>query len=390
MKQVKRNILVWVWLVAGVLVTVGIEERARATNQGDVLHVANNGMDSLVCGSKANPCRSISQAITNASAGNTLLVGPGRYGDLNRDGDFDDPGEEAARLNCGFTGAVICVDKRLNILSTNGAHVTVLDAAGANVTGLVNVVAIITDRVNFGDTNRGFTIRGSRFYGLRVAGADNVRVVGNVANNNGDIGFIFDAINGPIRARDNLASGASIAGFLISSFGGRVILTNNTAAGNDVGFEITGSARHVVENNTASHNNLDGFAMAGDGYIVRDNTASSNNLIGFHVNGQGHIFHRNTAVGNQGAGFYFNVGAANNTFNTNNIFGNLGDSSNCGLINNSGNPVHATNNFWGAASGPGLDPADNASSGCDISGDTIVEPFATKPFKQRSGPGLVS
>lgn len=56
------------------------------------LVVANNGTDSSSCGSSVSPCRSISQAIENASSGETIWVGPGIYGDLSGDGNFDAPG----------------------------------------------------------------------------------------------------------------------------------------------------------------------------------------------------------------------------------------------------------------------------------------------------------
>ena len=40
--------------------------------------------------------------------------------------------------------------------------------------------------------------------------------------------------------------------------------------------------------------------------------------------------------------------------------------------------LNATNNFWGAATGPGDDPADEA---CDPSSAvTIIVPFANKEF----------
>ncbi|HWQ69060.1 MAG TPA: hypothetical protein VN494_03740 [Patescibacteria group bacterium] len=45
--------------------------------QAATLYVANNGMDSGTCGAQAEPCRSITQTITNASDGDTVIVGPG-------------------------------------------------------------------------------------------------------------------------------------------------------------------------------------------------------------------------------------------------------------------------------------------------------------------------
>jgi hypothetical protein len=76
------------------------------------------------------------------------------------------------------------------------------------------------------------------------------------------------------------------------------------------------------------------------------------------------------------------------------IFGNVGErlfspftpTPNCGVVNDSGATVDATRNYWGAASGPGDDPADNAGpgSGCDLNGVTVTEPFAKRPFNGHS------
>ena len=47
---------------------------------------------------------------------------------------------------------------------------------------------------------------------------------------------------------------------------------------------------------------------------------------------------------------------------TSNIFGNGlagGAAANCGIENDSGGTVDASDNYWGAASGPGVEPADS-------------------------------
>jgi hypothetical protein len=64
--------------------------------QAATLSVANNGLDSDTCGASAAPCRSISQAIAHANEGDTLMVGPGRYGDLNGNRILGEEGEEPA------------------------------------------------------------------------------------------------------------------------------------------------------------------------------------------------------------------------------------------------------------------------------------------------------
>jgi hypothetical protein len=69
------------------------------------------------------------------------------------------------------------------------------------------------------------------------------------------------------------------------------------------------------------------------------------------------------------------------TMTDNNIFGNGTTGSNCGVLNISGIALTVPNNFWGAASGPGLDPADAIEEGCGGHPyPTLVDPVATKPF----------
>jgi hypothetical protein len=71
------------------------------TYAGKKLFVTARAVDSAVCGSRFEPCRSISQAIENAKDGDHIFVGPGYYGDINMDGDFNDPGDEKAQLGFG-------------------------------------------------------------------------------------------------------------------------------------------------------------------------------------------------------------------------------------------------------------------------------------------------
>jgi len=71
----------------------------------------------------------------------------------------------------------------------------------------------------------------------------------------------------------------------------------------------------------------------------------------------------------------------------NNIFGNAVATlsiaglvePNCGILNASGNSPQATDNFWGAVTGPGADPADTVGGACDQNGSsTVNKPFATE------------
>ena len=77
------------------------------------------------------------------------------------------------------------------------------------------------------------------------------------------------------------------------------------------------------------------------------------------------------------------------TVTGNNLFGNnAGVSSsgftNCGLLNDSGAQVTATGNFWGAAGGPGPDPADDV---CNDGGSTTATAlFAATEFTVNTFP----
>ena len=89
------------------------------------LYVRNSGLDSAHCGGAQSACRTINQAIVNAAAGDSIWVGPGRYGDLNGDGDLEDPGEEHLK-HIGFDLCMICIRKPIHLYSLFGPDVTVI------------------------------------------------------------------------------------------------------------------------------------------------------------------------------------------------------------------------------------------------------------------------
>ena len=88
-------------------------------------HVATNGLDTPGCGSRSQACRSISHAIGLASAGDTISVGPGRYGDADADGFFNRPGDEWAEQGSGCY-CVLNINKPVRVISTDGALATMI------------------------------------------------------------------------------------------------------------------------------------------------------------------------------------------------------------------------------------------------------------------------
>jgi len=151
--------------------------------QAATLTVANNGVDSDICGSSAAPCRSISQAIAHANEGDTLMVGPGRYGDLNGNRILGEVGEEPAAFGGRCDLCMIHINKRLTLKSSNGAAVTVIDAGGVEI----RAVLIEADGVVFGGRGQGFTIANAGSTGFVVYSSHDVTVVGNIAIHNESI-----------------------------------------------------------------------------------------------------------------------------------------------------------------------------------------------------------
>lgn len=328
-----------------IAVTLALAAGIFAAMPGSVaagtVNVGSNGIDHAACGKRQDPCRSISQALSLARDGDQILVGPGRYS----------PAEEAAEPGFGCF-CMIRVSKQVAIESTDGAEVTLLDAEGADL----RAVLIEADGVIFGSPRRGFTVTRARREGVLLEGSvTNVRIAGNTATLNGSNGNNAFFIQGSNNiATKNVAQHNSRAGFGVAGSGQRV--TRNVASNNLVGFEVT--ATGVFRHNSAVGNAIHGLDLS--------------------VIGQIEVQH-NDFVENGGLGIWAKRATE---VTENNIYGNNG-SGNCGLQNDV--PfLSAINNYWGAATGPGPDPADTV---CDSVGSiTTTLPFATRPFRVRSTP----
>jgi hypothetical protein len=303
--------------------------------------VANNGVDSPTCGKLGSPCRSISQAIQNAVAGDTITVGPGRYGDLNGNGTFTDAGDEAAEVNTGCH-CLVKVNKAVKIYSRNGADVTVLDAGGNSIA----VVDVQATGAIFGTRLKGFTLTGAG--GSTVQGA----------------GLVIDANVNNVIVGGNRAVANAAYGFYVN---------DNTTFDQFIG-------------NVAVANQGDGFAMSGVNHVFNGNAATANAGSGFNVlSGSNLMFTHNVTAGNIDGLSDMSIDATSGTltYNSfvgnrdvgilmsspffaitkNNIYGNVGPGGdNCGLENTTGS-ISAPGNFFGAATGPGPDPADDVCVG---------------------------
>ena len=336
-------------------------------------HVANNGVDSPNCGRRSSPCRTITQGIVNSTAGDLVLVGPGLYGDLNGDcaggGTFPQEDEEFGSEFCR-SPAGVCLNKAVTVASVAGPEATVIDGCGYTF-----VVEILASDSTFGLPHRGFTLLNGLGSGVQLEAPSNVTVSGNIARPDpafrGGHGFVV-ALGRNHRLVGNLARDGAF-GFRIFGLGVRV--TDNIAVSNQSGFG-------------GGHDNI-GFQFANLETFVARNSAIAND-IGFDVRGAGHVLSGNSAIGNQYYGirlrdFFIGLGASPSVERSN-IFGNnsvpLDGNVNCGIANETNLDVNATNNFWGAPTGPGPNrPRSPRSVG---GGQIIVEPFATTEIPIRS------
>jgi hypothetical protein len=371
-----------------ILLAVALD--SQADEGGITGHVANNGADSTSCGTKVDPCRSIGRAIQKASDGDTILVGPGFYGDANSDGDFADLGDELLDAT-SFPGVcLVCVNKRVRLLSTHGADLTIIDGSGTESFGGVEGVSILVPGVSFGAESHGFTVKAFGGMGVLVQPtAGDVSVEGNHASGSG-VGFTIWVGQGLTRVRSNLATNNSSYGFFVALGGvgpGSARIVDNAAKSNlAYGFVIesgAGPAYSVVGNVAAS--NGGGFSIDGIGHLVRRNIAINNNQA-FGIEGENSRYIRlvgNSIIGNRVGMIILPDVPGPIDIHRSNLYGNVGGGSssepNCAITNQSAARIDARNNFWGLPSGPGPDPADEACN-ASAEGEILVEPFATKPF----------
>lgn len=349
------------------------DEDDAAAHTGTTWRVANNGVDSADCGSRQRPCRTITQGIENAARGDLVLVGPGLYGDV--DGSCEFPQTADADEEFGFqvcadvpntnpSGARICLNKAVTVASVAGAESTIVDACGSSF-----AVVVFGSDSRFGLPQRGFTLLNSTGAAVSVSAPSNVTVGGNIAVPASGAGFQLESGMNH-RLVGNLARNAS-RGFIAvnASPTSGLRMTDNVAVSNLTGF----------------------FLLSENVLVVRRNVATGND-VGFTLSGSGHILRQNSAVGNRNYGILIEHAVADGppiAVTQNNIFGNnkvaLAGNVNCGVLNETEAVVAATNNFWGAATGPGANPADDA---CDVGGGQIIhDPFAPRQFALSRKPG---
>ncbi len=314
--------------------------------EAETLFVAGNGIDDAFCGSPNHPCRSISQALVYAGLHDTIIVGPGHYGDANHDG-LGGPGDERAEDGSGCD-CLIKIDKPITIESSDGPATTVIENPLSHPLPSF-LVGITSPDVVFGGPGRGFTLSMRRRNGINVTAPHSVTVAGQVATGGG-VACIAEGANHT---------------FL-----------RNLVIGSAIGFMISGT-EHKIISNVVTANDSSGIRVQGTGHQLIGNVSTANAAHGLEVVGTGHLVKRGAFLGNNGAGVLA-VGS-DLTITESNVFGNNYNLGNCGVYYSSENQgvLDARRNFWGNQDGPGPDPADRVCG----PGPIITDPPSMVEFQ---------
>ena len=255
----KRFVLMMVFLFDVTFSSAGLAK---------TLTVANNGTDSPSCGGSGVPCRSISQAILNASNGDNVVVGPGEYG--NR--------EFGPATGC----CAIVIDKEVSITARDGATATVINVRD---TGRWPVI-ITASNALFGGKNKGFMVVADTnppFSGIFVKeGTSAVTVQGNTF-----VGF---------------GRGIDVAG-------DNGIIANNVVTENGEGLDIHGNNNTAIENIANGNPGVGGIVVGGNGHVISRNICNANTFTGIRVTtGSGHQITDNSVIGNGNEGILLESG----------------------------------------------------------------------------------
>ncbi len=342
----------------------------------NTIHVANDGTDSAGCGAATQPCRSISAGITAAVAGDTVLVRPGRYGDLDGDDALGGIGEEMGHYN-----GTVHLNKAIKVLSTRGAGATVIKG----ISTLPIVVYIDADGAQFGERNQGFTVTGASSFGVSNNNMSTGKIAGNTAHAL-VAGFYIGSQGQEVEVSHNTAvnnSGWGIVGASSGDTAGSTFIHHNTVIGtaNSSGIQVSAKGAHRVIANHVSGNYIGIDVGVGPSRVAQN--IVTDNWHGVAYGGQclfctpapagTPTIVRNSVVGNGWSALWVShLAEFPLAFRQNNLFGN---GQGCAIATSTTVQIDARQNYWGSSTGPGYTaPANGVCSTNDVVRTT---PFAT-------------
>lgn len=277
------------------------------------LFVSTHGSDSSTCGRWSDPCLSIGQAVTNADAGNRIIVLPGTYAEMvTVDKPLSLQGIHATIDATGQNNGILLQGPGASGSNVNGF--TIENAIGEGIlASLVDGVRISRNEIMHND--QGVTtanaypecqaqgaIPGDCGEGLHLQATTNSAVLGNdVSENAGGILVSDDiaATHGNLIAGNKVSDNKPDCGITVPAHNPAAgvydnTITHNWVTGNGEGgvliaVGVPGGAAH---DNRVTHNYLAGNGFAGvtihahfpgsnlDNNVIQDNFIATNNVTG--------------------------------------------------------------------------------------------------------------
>lgn len=314
------------------LLSLSFVVTSAVTASAASIYVASHGTDSGSCGTKTDPCRTINQGIDQASVGGTIIVGPGKYGDLDGDGILGEAGEETPGT-VGLQDCMIAIDKQVTLVSSAGAWSTSLDPGTAP--SLDATVCLGTTGTVFGAYGKGFSVESPQF---AYAGV-----------------FSITGANGSVVAGSQVHCATPGTYGLVMTHDNAQLLSSRAAGGCYIGIFVSGSGA-VLKGNAAMKNTA-GFAVTGADAVL-DSNVSNGNYYGMSLGVTNLTMTRASVMDNTAYGIATGMGTTGSIRGSNIVGNGVGGMPlNCGVYAD-GSAVTMDGNWWGAASGPGSDPAD--------------------------------
>jgi hypothetical protein len=413
-----RGTLALLVVVMGLLVLPGAVGAAPTT-----IHVSTTGADSAACGaSEATACQTIAKAVALTADGDTVRVGPGRFGVeeppsgggiavkkqitlLGAQAGIDprDPANPTARTP-GGPGETVVFDS--NPATKAGALIVATTVPNVTVDGFTFTASALGSGLQIGNKNRlgGYRVANNIFWrngagmypdpsgpeqstiehnlfaengtpGKTVAGngnglysseARNVVIRENLFRDNGQT----LAIDTRTTAQGGLVGGADVSftdnistggdGPVFTSVRGLTIADNTIEAGTGTrGLYLGGNEQDDVH---VLRNTINGFSNIGI-YLKQSNPGTPQN---------GDVEIRQNTIANGGTGILLTSEASQRRLEIEH--NRIVDNADGGLTNNDPDVViDARHNWWGCNAGPNLDPG--CGSVTSPSGGSLV-PYA--------------
>ncbi|WP_435640265.1 right-handed parallel beta-helix repeat-containing protein [Micavibrio aeruginosavorus] len=265
----------------------------------------------------------------------------------------------------------VLVYKSMLLQSANGMNATTI--AGVTGLGADSVIKITADDVTLGGVGHGFNVVGNGLgYGINVANADDVSVIGNQVG-----GSAGSAINVSSSDAANIAGNtvlnAGANGIHLDQVNGATVTGNNVSNAAFSGIQALWGRDLDINNNVVANSGANGIALMAVGGVnaVSDNTIDGTGVDGVYANNVAGLTVDGNDIGTLGVAGNIkrhgvNVEFSNDANVANNTIKNV---AKVGVNINSGSNVTVDGNTLSAIGNQGI--LTNQVQGLDITGNSL-------------------